>query len=256
MYFFINCRQATDGNDENLLDNYYASLLDASPWDDNPFCKEVSSDEEELQDTTCSTSSTAENKEEKHIKHVLDDLAAALTFEKISIFNISRSYIWEGTKRALLRKRYSPKDKIDVKFTDESGNSEGAVDMGGPMREYFTLAIRWIESHMFCGAEGKYLKYQAKFLEEDDYYFAGMVVALSLVHGGPGPQFLAPQLYGAIIGQQANVSLDDVYDMELKSSLQNLLKSTSKEEANNLLISDATLSTTMELEVLINALKN
>ena len=30
-----------------------------------------------------------------------------------------------------------------MKFTDDAGGSEGAVDLGGPMREFFTLTFEY-----------------------------------------------------------------------------------------------------------------
>ena len=33
---------------------------------------------------------------------------------------------------------------MSVKFTDDIGNSEGAVDLGGPMKEFFTLVLQWM----------------------------------------------------------------------------------------------------------------
>ena len=71
------------------------------------------------------------------------------------------------------------------------------------MREFFTLAIQWIETHMFYGEEGKmFMSFQVKFYEENDYFFAGMIIALSLVHGGPGPQFFASQMYDVLSGKK------------------------------------------------------
>ena len=34
----------------------------------------------------------------------------------------------------LIRKSYSPDNNVSVKFTDDSGTSEGAIDLGGPKR--------------------------------------------------------------------------------------------------------------------------
>ena len=35
---------------------------------------------------------------------------------------------------------------MSVKFTDDNGISEGAVDLGGPMREFFTLILDHLHS--------------------------------------------------------------------------------------------------------------
>lgn len=67
------------------------------------------------------------------LKDILSDLAKKIDLEgnKISKFNICRNDIWEGAKRELARKSFSPFNKISVKFSDDAGISEGAVDLGG-----------------------------------------------------------------------------------------------------------------------------
>jgi len=56
--------------------------------------------------------------------------------------------------KGLKTKPFSPDNKVSVKFTDDSGTSEGAVDLGGPKREFFTLVLEWIvNSQLFCGTE-------------------------------------------------------------------------------------------------------
>ena len=81
------------------------------------------------------------------VDEILRKLAMKIDMDSISKFNISRNFIWEGTKRVLSRKSFSPNNKVSVKFTDDVGN------MGGPMKEYFTLVTQWIlTSHLFCGS--------------------------------------------------------------------------------------------------------
>ena len=40
---------------------------------------------------------------------------------------------------------FSPDKKVDVKFTDDYGISEGTVDNGGPTREFFRLCLHEIK---------------------------------------------------------------------------------------------------------------
>ena len=68
------------------------------------------------------------------LQEILEQLASKINSDKISKFNISRSNLWEGALRGLKRKSFSPDNKVSVKFTDDSGTSEGAVDLGGPKR--------------------------------------------------------------------------------------------------------------------------
>ena len=173
-------------------------------------------------------------------------MASEIDHTCISKFNISRSFVWEGAKRALARKSFSAKNKILVKFTDDVGTSEGAVDMGGPMKEFFTLVIQWmLTSQLFCGPEHhKFLSFQSSCLEGNDYYFAGMLIAMSLVHGGSGPQCFAHNMFEALLRdpEKIAVTIEDVYDMELQLSLQKLYNAGSKKEAIQVINSTSLLS--------------
>lgn len=262
--FFSLKTQVNDGEQKtNWLDSYYASILDTGTSDpiaaftcfedDDSFSFSGDNNEDvddqrsyqEIEGEFASESTT----EKKELNEILSHLAMEIDPTNISKFNISRSFIWEGAKRGLARKSFSAKNKMSVKFTDDVGNSEGAVDMGGPMKEFFTLAIQWLlTSQLFCGHEHhKFLSFQSKYLEENDYYFAGVIIALSLVHGGPGPQCLASIMFEALVygPGKVSVSVEDVYDNELQSSLQMLQSSTCKEEAMQVM-NDAKLLTILD----------
>ena len=49
------------------------------------------------------------------------------------------------------------------------------------------------------------------------FFNAGEFIAMSIVHGGPGPRCFGPPLYDALTKgvTQANVCLEDVYDFDL-----------------------------------------
>ena len=167
------------------------------------------------------------------LQEILTGLAQAVNGNKISKFNITRNDIWEGTKWGL--KSFSPCKKMLIRFSDVSGKSKGAVDLGGPTREFLTLVLEWLaNSHLFCGPkQAKFLSCNASGLASSEYLYAGKMAALSLVHGGPGPSFFSPSLYDALVKDpdKVEVTLEEVYDPELKSSLQDLTKAQSVQEA-------------------------
>jgi len=68
--------------------------------------------------------------------------------------DINRSEIWQCTKRAFKRSSYSAAYRMDVKFVDDVGLSEGAVDQGGPRREYLQLLTDVVchNTSLFCGS--------------------------------------------------------------------------------------------------------
>ena len=134
---------------------------------------------------------------------------------------------------------------ISVKFCDDVGTTEGAVDAGGPKREFFTLVLDWLmNSQLFSGSNHcKYLTYNASSQANDDYLNAGVIIAMSLVHGGPG-------LYKCIIKGPNNISVSasDVYDAELRSSFEKLYMLNIKNtDETNTLINSSPLSTLMDL---------
>ena len=187
----------------------------------------------------CAPNANENTMQELTLKEILRNLSEALTYDEISKFNISRNHIWEGTKRALNRKSFHPRNKISVKFTDDIGTSEGAVDLGGPAREFFTLVIEWlVNSQLFFGVEtSKFLSLNANCLEEREYYLAGQIFAMSLVHGGPGPKCFAESCYQAVMretGTQIHAHLNDVPDYELRSSFDRLLKACDAKEATQI----------------------
>ena len=95
-----------------------------------------------------------EIKKDLSLQEILSQLALIINVEKISKFNISRSHLWEGALRGVRRKTFSPENKVSIKFTDDIGIAEGAVDLGGPMRAFFTLIMEWmVNSQLFCGTE-------------------------------------------------------------------------------------------------------
>ena len=175
------------------------------------------------------------------LKEVLENLAKQISSDKISVFNLSRNHVWEGTKRALNRKSFNPQNKLSVKFTDDIGQSEGAVDMGGPAREFFTIITEWLlGSQLFFGKPtSKFLSLNATSLEEREYFMAGQIFAMSLVHGGPGTNCLSDTCYDAIVKDSGTINLtaklEEIADVELRSSLSKLLESPSVSDAQEII---------------------
>ena len=88
------------------------------------------------------------------ISSILVDLAAVIDCEQgRTKFNINRTHVYDGARRAVLRKQFSAKSVISVKFMDDIGQAEGAVDEGGPKRELFQLLMDYFanRSPIFTG---------------------------------------------------------------------------------------------------------
>lgn len=132
------------------------------------------------------SSSAPASIQNKDITEILGELAQEIN--ESCIYNLS--FLWEGAKRTLSRKSFSPVNKVSVKFTNDTGVSGGAVDLDGPIREFVTLVLQYLnDSQLFCGRDNcKFSSFQSKCLGDEDYYSAGVITAMSIVHGGPGPK--------------------------------------------------------------------
>lgn len=58
-------------------------------------------------------------------------------------------------------------------------------------------------------------------VREDEYFLAGRMIAVSIVHGGPGPHFLSKDLVNHIVEQPLfSATLEDVTDEGIVKVLQ------------------------------------
>ncbi|XP_033869022.3 uncharacterized protein LOC117407897 isoform X1 [Acipenser ruthenus] len=150
---------------------------------------------------------------------VITNLALQIDEDAVSKFHIDRINIWDGALRGFKRKTYKPENRMSVMFTDSDGNSEGAVDRGGPTREFLTLLMQTLQnSKIFEGSEDwKNLTCDSQALRDDDYFLAGRIIAISLVHGGPSPNFFSRTLYDSLAydPQQVTPSVKDICDCDI-----------------------------------------
>ena len=199
----------------DLTEEYNALFNEPSPF-------EPLAEPEVLVQSTANESTSDETSPAEVLREALSQLSSDLTYDNISKFNVSRNHLWESARRGCSKKSFSPKNKISVKFTDDIGVSEGAVDLGGPTREFLSLLIKHINrSSMFIGDDGnKFITCLSKNLLTGDYCLAGKVVAMSLVHGGPGPESFSSILFNSIATnpRSIDVKITDVYDEKLANS--------------------------------------
>ena len=90
------------------------------------------------------------------VKDILQDLASKINHQRKCKFNINCSTVLDGAIRGSKRGTYDPYHTISVRFSDDMGVSEEAVDLVGPRREFLRLLIEALpQSPMFEGEEGK-----------------------------------------------------------------------------------------------------
>nr|XP_055033816.1 uncharacterized protein LOC129422116 isoform X2 [Misgurnus anguillicaudatus] len=155
--------------------------------------------------------------------------------------NVSRGNILQGSLQAFKRKRFKPEARLDVIFVDSDGVGEGAVDEGGPTREFLRLLMREIQmSKIFEGPEdNRLLALDNHALENGLYMAIGKMIAVSVVHGGVGPRFFSIRLFKQLCGKcTLPVSLEEIADISFREKLSKIKEADSVEKANSA-ISDA-----------------
>ncbi|KAI7790393.1 putative G2/M phase-specific E3 ubiquitin-protein ligase-like [Triplophysa rosa] len=125
-----------------------------------------------------------------------------------------------------------------VKFTDDEGTTEDAVDTGGPKREFLTLLMDCLRTRrIFEGPENqRFLTFNSAAAREDEYFLAGRMIAVSIVHGGPGPRFLSEMLYNHLTGRiDFDGTIEDVTDEIMKTALLEISGAASLDELHKLI---------------------
>lgn len=130
LYFYL-----TRSMNPMQLDNYFASILVELPGTSRESCLSDSEGDISTGETHNDNVPAVSCSLMKPAHEVINDLAAQINADYLTKFNIARNFMWEGAKRAVSHKTFSPANKVSVKFTDDSGTGEGAIDWGGPMGE-------------------------------------------------------------------------------------------------------------------------
>ncbi|XP_049437670.1 G2/M phase-specific E3 ubiquitin-protein ligase-like isoform X1 [Epinephelus fuscoguttatus] len=178
------------------------------------------------------------------ISEITANLALEIDRQAVSRFNICRSDIWNGAVRGFKRATFSEKKDILVKFSDNEGRLEEGLDTGGPKREFLSLLMKELNKRpIFDGpVESRYLVYNSTAIVEDEYYLAGKMIAVSIVHGGPGPNFLSQDLVSYISGQTSfKGSVGDITDEEIGKVLQEIQNAPSLEILQDLMVQNSAM---------------
>ena len=136
---------------------------------------------------------------------------------------VRRKHILEDTLH-ILHGGHDTTKHLKVTFVGEP-----AVDAGGPLREYFHLLLRELaqNSSLFCGpCTSRAPKHNISELEKGTFYYIGVIIALSIIHGGPGPTFLSSAVADYIVSGFKGVKAMacDIPDPFISDSLQKVRK--------------------------------
>ena len=123
----------------------------------------------------------------------------------------------------LFRNRLDVTKHLRVTFVNEP-----AVDEGGPLREYFRLLLCALQSNnsLFSGPDYcRTPNHHVGELEKMTFYYVGVIIALSLVHGGPAPHFFSPAVADYVVHgvQKVHATVSDVPSCRIQLSLKKVI---------------------------------
>ncbi|XP_049334036.1 uncharacterized protein LOC125801403 isoform X1 [Astyanax mexicanus] len=118
------------------------------------------------------------------------DISAALQTLKARVYhlaptanqiNVLRDEEFECALRAFNRPTFDPESKLDIVFIDEDGRGEGAVDDGGPTREFCRLLMGKLQGHqIFEGPpEERTLALDSIALHTNTYKSVGQMLSVA-----------------------------------------------------------------------------
>lgn len=136
---------------------------------------------------------------------------------------VRRNEIWKDAIQSLKR---SFNESKHLRFTFLG---EPAVDDGGPKREFFMLFMNSLNSQesLFEGPlDRRVLRHNTSALDKDVYKIVGKIIALSVIHGGPGPTFLSKSVLNYIFreGKLFDVYIEDIPDETVQALLEKVCR--------------------------------
>ncbi|PFX11130.1 hypothetical protein AWC38_SpisGene25360 [Stylophora pistillata] len=148
---------------------------------------------------------------------------------QVTRVSLRRKFLWEDFKSAR-QKKIQPTSVVKVVFVGEP-----CVDDGGPKRELFTELLSMMQTKYF---DSGYPTTSGVALASNDFKLCGEIMGMSILQGGPAPNFLAPPMANYILGKE--LSPIDIKDSKLKEAVDNLSKATTDAEVRESLMSERT----------------
>ena len=145
---------------------------------------------------------------------------------------IKRTKIWEHTNIKLKRQLKSSLKPIRIVFIGEP-----AFDAGGPLREFFTLDFDAAARNIVQGTSSSFtLLHDVRKLNNGDFERFGLLIALALIHGCPGPRNMQELLVCALLELPIeDGKIEDIPDFDTETKLQELSSCADEDTFQNVL---------------------
>lgn len=164
----------------------------------------------------CRNADTGGNLEEplSQIIELYKDRVLFCDQEEASLICVRRNQLWADSVVQFLKQSFDPRKSIRIIF-----HGEEAVDGGGPRKEYFRLLCKSIreESGAFFNHQNVVnFRPNVSLFNDRRFHLIGVLLATSILHGGPAFPFFPKVIYDYIAREQMAVTstLADVANPE------------------------------------------
>ncbi|XP_052594444.1 G2/M phase-specific E3 ubiquitin-protein ligase isoform X3 [Peromyscus californicus insignis] len=155
------------------------------------------------------------NKFRRDISTILVELGVQIK-KKAKRLYINKANVWKSALEQFQSQKFNPSCTIEVVYVNE--NDKFGREHPGSKQEFLSHLMQHLEtSPLFEGPLSKNLTLNSQALQENLYYEAGKMLAVSLVHGGPAPGFFSETLFNCLAYGPENTLpiLDDVSDFDV-----------------------------------------
>ncbi|KAK1161569.1 G2/M phase-specific E3 ubiquitin-protein ligase-like, partial [Acipenser oxyrinchus oxyrinchus] len=157
------------------------------------------------------------------VEDILQSLRVGINEEEVIRFNLNRRNVWDGVVRATMCNPTNNNENAGKAKLFNQQKCKRSSEFRRAIRDCFRLVLQHItNSPMFDGPENQHTYVlKNKALNNNSYFYAGQLIAMSIVHRGPSPHFFAPVLFQAVALGPDNVhaAIEDITDPDIKCQL-------------------------------------
>uniref|UniRef100_A0A8C3Y524 G2/M-phase specific E3 ubiquitin protein ligase n=1 Tax=Catharus ustulatus TaxID=91951 RepID=A0A8C3Y524_CATUS len=159
----------------------------------------------------------------KEVSNILKELKVQVK-TKPTRLNINAENIWSSALKGFRQRIFSPTNTIEVSFSNSKNRSKTSTSAASKHHFFQLLMLHLQNSSLFEGSSGKNLSLDFQALEENLYFEAGKMIAVSLIHGGPSPGFFSKTLFKCLVYGPENVkpALEDVADDDVAQTIKKI----------------------------------
>ncbi|XP_020644109.3 G2/M phase-specific E3 ubiquitin-protein ligase [Pogona vitticeps] len=164
--------------------------------------------------------------QKREVSNILRELRLQIN-TKPTRLNINRQNIWESALKGFQKRNFNPANTIEVKYVNKRTKIE--MDSYSSKEDFFQLLMCHLQnSSLFEGNFSKNLSFDSQALQDNLYYEAGRIIAVSLVHGGPSPSFFSKTLFNLLAYGTENVkpTIEDVADVNVLQTIEKIKSAT------------------------------